>query len=880
MKKSALSLHPDLTRKIAQKLTNTPYFSSVTEDLLFDVLTSANLYEMEADFKLIHQGDEADRIVYILIDGRCDVFTDGQFILSIDRPGMTIGEMAVITPNASRSADIIAKESSSVIGISVGFLEDKTPDAQKKSNTFLKMFSNILSEKLRITTDRAKLYEDSVLETQEINKYNKEITDQSADLKKELQSKLAQIKLYSQVVETNQDAIVIADSKGELQSWNQAFSTLFGYSKKETKDLKIEDLIVDLGFDDFDWSEQFYDGWEGHKLALRVDKSKFPAQITISPVRTKQGKGEEKVVFAAVVRDITMQREYEENILKANEELKVTYQELESTLKKLEESNQIKDKFLSNISSQLKTPLISLINYSELMAKEFENKVAVGESRSFLSQIINEGRKMDQMVGNLLSLAELSKGLTTMNLKVVQIKDLIHGVKTKLGDTTNLLFDVDPKVTTIIADESKIIEALCDIANYINQRQEEGQTISIRLSLNQELQYLETEIVSGQIDNNALFTESEFLADDIELNMQKGELLIPVAKRIVEMHQGEMIFKTKGDADTILLHFPIDPGKNSGVRIKVVIIDDHEWDRKLLRGIIEKQYQISEIFEFESQIKALNALNAIKPNIVIVDPFFSNPKWRFEEFIKKILHGNSDNVSTLVVSEQLSDINTRNHIISKGITDFLFKPFTVDDALFKIKSIIDIKQKFNQLSDSVQKAELNAATDGMTGLYNRKYYDNFMKQNLLESGLKNSKLSLIMSDVDNFKIYNDTNGHQLGDEVLKQVANILKTFVRDTDMTARYGGEEFVVVLPGTTKQMAMQVAEKLRKTIDEETFVNEKTQPLGRLTASFGVATYPENGDTAENILKVADQCLYLAKEKGRNTVVAAEGAFKLKTE
>ncbi len=880
MKKRSLFKQPDLTRKIARQIINTPYFSSVTEDLLFDVLSSATLYEMEAEYKLIHQGDEADRTVYILFEGQCDVYTDGQFILSIDSPGMTIGEMAVITPNASRSADIIAKVSSKVIGISVSFLEEITPDAQKKSNTFLKMFSNILTEKLRITTDRAKLYEDSVLETQEINKYNKEIIDRSADLKKELQSKLAQIKLYSQVVETNHDAIVIADSKGELQSWNQAFSTLFGYSNKETKELKIEDLIVDLGFDDFDWSGQYYDGWEGHKLALRVDKSKFPAQITLSPVRTKQGKGKEKVVFAAVVRDITMQREYEENILKANEELKVTYQELESTLKELEESNQIKDKFLSNISSQLKTPLISLINYTDLMETEFEDKVALGESRAYLSQIINEGRKMDQMVGNLLSLAELSKGLTTLNLKVVQIKDLIQGVKTKLGKSMNLLFDVDSKVKTIIADESKIIEALCDIANYINQRQEEGQSISIRLDLNQELQYLEIRILSGQIDDNAFITESEHLADGIELNMQKGELLIPLAKRIVEIHQGEMIFKTKGDSDSILLRFPIDPGKDFGVRLKVVIIDDHEWDRKLIRGIIEKQYQISEIFEFESQIKALNAINAIKPNLVIVDPFFDNPTWKSEKFIEKILHGNSDKVSTLVVSEQLSDINTRNPIISLGITDFLFKPFTVEDALFKIKSIVDIKQKFYQLSDSVQKAELNAATDGMTGLYNRKYYDDFMKQNLLEAGLKNSKLSLIMSDVDNFKIYNDTNGHQLGDEVLKKVANILKTFVRNSDMTARYGGEEFVVVLPGTTKQMAMQVAEKLRKTIDEEVFVNEKTQPLGRLTASFGVATYPDNGETAENILKAADQCLYQAKEKGRNAVVAAKGGFKLKTD
>ena len=869
MKKTTLSNQPELVKEIVDQIANTPYLVGATKELLFDVFKSASLYEVETGYKLIHQGHKADLSVFILIEGRCDVYSGGQFILSIDNPGMTIGEMAVITPNAPRSADIIAKKNSRLVNIPVNFLEENTQEAHDRSLSFLRMFSNILAEKLRVTTDRAKLYEDSVLETQEISRYNEKLTNYSEDLKKELQSKLAQIKLYSQVVECSQDAIVISNDQGEIQSGNQAFSTLFGYAKNVVNKLKIKDVFVDLQLSDLDWSGKHYEGWEGQKMALRLDHSRFPAQITISPVRSNQG---QKMVFATVIRDITLQREYEENIIKANEELKQTHQELENTLRELEESNHIKDQFLSNISSQLKIPLVSLINYAELMHSESEDKTALGESKVLLlNRIIDEGKKMDQMVKNLLPLSELSKGLTTLSLKVIQIQELVRKLKSKLSRIENLIINIDPQLTTIIADEDKIIEALCDVANYINQHKKIDQPVTIDLYLNYELQYIEIRVGAGTRCDRSFHHKAKNLADGIELDMQKGELLLPMAKRVFEIHNGEMILRSQKDSNCVLLSLPIDAGNESSVRIKVAIIDENEHDRKLVSDIIKKQFHLSEVFEFNSQVSALNALNAIKPNLVVVDPFFQDSPWECDKFIEKILDGNREYHSILVISKQLANDRVRNSITTMRVADFLFKPFTVEDALFKIKSIIDTKQKFYQLSDSVHKAELSAATDGMTGLYNRKYYDDFMKDNLLKAGMNSSNLSLIMTDVDNFKIYNDTNGHQMGDEVLKKVAKILKTFVRHTDMTARYGGEEFVIVLPGTTKKMAIQVAEKLRKTIEEEVFPNENTQPLGCLTASFGVATYPENGDSPESILKAADQCLYVAKEKGRNTVIAA---------
>jgi diguanylate cyclase (GGDEF)-like protein len=128
-----------------------------------------------------------------------------------------------------------------------------------------------------------------------------------------------------------------------------------------------------------------------------------------------------------------------------------------------------------------------------------------------------------------------------------------------------------------------------------------------------------------------------------------------------------------------------------------------------------------------------------------------------------------------------------------------------------------------------------------------------------------------MIDVDNFKHYNDTNGHQLGDEVLKGVARILQSSVRSSDLAARYGGEEFVIVLPETKKEMAVVIAEKMRRAVTEHDFPNARKQPLGFVSASFGVSTFSEDADDGEGLLKAADECLYVAKEQGRNMVVKA---------
>ena len=160
-----------------------------------------------------------------------------------------------------------------------------------------------------------------------------------------------------------------------------------------------------------------------------------------------------------------------------------------------------------------------------------------------------------------------------------------------------------------------------------------------------------------------------------------------------------------------------------------------------------------------------------------------------------------------------------------------------------------------------------ATTDGLTELYNHRYFQEQMIQNIETGKRYNKPFSLIMIDIDFFKKFNDTYGHQSGDAVLKQVAQILKKNVRSTDIVCRYGGEEMSIILTNTNNNDAMLTAQKICNAISEKPLKLVNGNDV-KVTISLGVSTYPENGTTPPEMIKYADDCLYIAKENGRNQV------------
>ena len=169
------------------------------------------------------------------------------------------------------------------------------------------------------------------------------------------------------------------------------------------------------------------------------------------------------------------------------------------------------------------------------------------------------------------------------------------------------------------------------------------------------------------------------------------------------------------------------------------------------------------------------------------------------------------------------------------------------------------------LRERNEELERLSASDSLTGLSNRRVLTQRMSEELLRSQRQNHSFTVLMLDVDHFKKYNDAHGHPAGDEVLKRVANILRTSTRAGDCTARYGGEEFAVLLSGKGAEAALQLAERIRERVAEEEF------PAGRITISAGIAEFPQHGHTAEAVISSADEALYEAKRDGRNRVACA---------
>jgi two-component system cell cycle response regulator len=205
-----------------------------------------------------------------------------------------------------------------------------------------------------------------------------------------------------------------------------------------------------------------------------------------------------------------------------------------------------------------------------------------------------------------------------------------------------------------------------------------------------------------------------------------------------------------------------------------------------------------------------------------------------------------------------------------GVNDYLIRPIDKQELQARVATQIRRYRYTERLRSSVRASIEMAITDALTGLYNRRYLENQLPH-LAEEAINGGRLlSVLTLDVDFFKAVNDTYGHDAGDRVLQEMAGRIRGAVRASDLACRTGGEEFVVVLPGTDLQTAERVADRIRKMVAGKSFLAAPGCHLP-ITASVGVSSLMPFEDSAESLLKRADQALYKAKRDGRNRVVSA---------
>jgi len=204
-----------------------------------------------------------------------------------------------------------------------------------------------------------------------------------------------------------------------------------------------------------------------------------------------------------------------------------------------------------------------------------------------------------------------------------------------------------------------------------------------------------------------------------------------------------------------------------------------------------------------------------------------------------------------------------------GADDYITKPFQYPELLARIRAGKRIVELQKELIEANKRLELLSITDGLTRLYNHRYFQDELLRAFEESVRYERPLSLAIIDIDFFKKVNDTYGHAVGDEVLKSVSSIFRESVRATDLVARYGGEEFAVMMPETELDDAMTFAEKIRSLV-EATIAETQAGPL-QVTVSIGVSSAPRTkARSAKELVIHADKALYRAKKNGRNRVEA----------
>lgn len=238
--------------------------------------------------------------------------------------------------------------------------------------------------------------------------------------------------------------------------------------------------------------------------------------------------------------------------------------------------------------------------------------------------------------------------------------------------------------------------------------------------------------------------------------------------------------------------------------------------------------------------------------------------------VLRALHArsNTHDIPVIVVSchDQTAD---KVRALDLGAIDFVSKPFQVAELKARVRSAVRQRRLITMLSQ-------RARIDGMTGLWNRAYFEERLAQEVQEASRHGGSVALVLADLDHFKHINDTYGHPFGDHVLEVFAEILSGR-RDHDVACRYGGEEFAVIMPRATREEAAIVAERWRKRLESRTW---DRAPSERITASFGVADLDSAKDGSPlAIVKSADEALYASKEGGRNRVTQSpyHGAWKI---
>lgn len=306
--------------------------------------------------------------------------------------------------------------------------------------------------------------------------------------------------------------------------------------------------------------------------------------------------------------------------------------------------------------------------------------------------------------------------------------------------------------------------------------------------------------------------------------------------------------------------------------VSILIVEDDRLQAEITKDYLSKQgYRVLIADDGKTAIKILNSHNI---DLVLLDVVL--PDISGYDVCRWIKTNDSTRFVPVIMLTVKGSTKDKVEGLRIGADDYLPKPYNEVElnariyASLRVKSLRDeLLRKNQQLEEVLEKLEKLAITDPLTGLYNRRYFESIIEKEFNKTIRYKTPTSCLIIDIDNFKNVNDEYGHRKGDEVLKEIAKLIKECLRKVDTIARWGGEEFVIVMPGTDSQKAYVAAERIRNIVENHRFSGIDKN----ITISIGISTIPsESIDSAEKFIDYADNALYEAKAKGRNLIIIAK--------
>lgn len=296
---------------------------------------------------------------------------------------------------------------------------------------------------------------------------------------------------------------------------------------------------------------------------------------------------------------------------------------------------------------------------------------------------------------------------------------------------------------------------------------------------------------------------------------------------------------------------------------KVLIIDDSKLITHFGKDILSgKGY---EVITAGDGVAGIENAQKEKPDVILLDVVM--PGIDGYEVCRRLKADSDTKDIAIIMFTSKSEPTDKIKGLELGAQDYITKPFDSGELIARVNTHVRLKELYDALEErNRQLAEL-ANKDGLTNLYNHRCFQELLSKELSRAKRFNEFISLLFLDVDHFKRFNDTYGHQMGDVVLKSMAQLITDSVREMDIPARYGGEEFSVILPTADRDTAKEIGERIRKIVESQVFKMDKTEV--HVTVSIGVASFPDPTiEQPRDLIEHADQALYAAKEGGRNRV------------